>query len=85
MNHTVDFYTQGTGDALVDPDNYPDAIRQYLREERHLLQRHCKAFDTLIEAGCTAGHYADLAISAGKEYVGIDIAHQQDSRGEDVL
>lgn len=74
MNHTIDFYKQGTGDVLTYPENYPDAIKQYLAAEKQLLLQCLQRFECIVEAGCTTGYYTDVVLSVGKDYVGVDIA-----------
>jgi hypothetical protein len=80
MNRTIDFYKKGTGDTLTDPDNYPDAIKQYLTAEKDLLLRCLQQFEIVVEAGCTNGYYTNTILRAAKSYLGIDIAEHRIAR-----
>ena len=67
------FYGTEIGNRLVNEDNYPDSIINYLEQENRMLQSHMKGHDILIEVGCMEARNMETAIKNGKKYIGIDI------------
>lgn len=75
MEKTSEFYSNKGGDKLIDNENYPEAITNYLKEERRLYFQHLTQgnYDTLIEIGCMSARHLDIAIELNLNYIGIDI------------
>lgn len=67
------FYKDGSGDALVDPQNYPEGIKQFLEGEIILLDKSYQELDTLVEVGCMTGRWTKWAMDKGLNYIGLDI------------
>lgn len=67
------FYKNGLGDRLIDPSFFPHEIKQFLNDERKILDSLSSKIDLLIEVGCMEGRYLEWAIVQNKYYLGIDI------------
>lgn len=66
------FYANGHGDRFMDPTCYNLAIKEYLEEERRLVDAIGLSVDVLAEVGCMRGAYLDWAIKHQKSYIGVD-------------
>ncbi len=73
----MNFYHSDIAYKLTDPLSFTTDINTYLKQERELLLSLVGSFHTIIEAGCTRGHYTQLITSIEKDYIGIDIAARQ--------
>ena len=69
----MSFYGTKDGNKLVDENNYPDSIKEYLKKEKELLEKYLEDYDLLIEVGCMEGRNIDVALNMKKKYIGIDI------------
>lgn len=67
------FYGTDEGNKLINEDNYPKSIIDYLYKEREFLIEVLKEFEVLVEVGCMEGRNMDLSQELNKYYVGIDI------------
>jgi SAM-dependent methyltransferase len=75
---TERFYSVQGGDRLVDPNNYPDEIVEYLNKEADLIRTilHTGNYTTLFEVGCMNARNLSLAVEHGIHYFGIDIVER---------
>ncbi len=76
-----DFYANGQGDRLVDPECYPEEIKIFLEEELRQLVHLRESFDLLVEVGCMDGRHLTTAIEAGQSYLGLDPVSRYIARG----
>lgn len=67
------FYGSEDGDKLIDKRNYPLSIKNYLEEEKQILNNCIKNYDVLIEVGCMVARNIQIAILNKIKYIGIDI------------
>lgn len=67
------FYGTDNGNRLVDENNYPQSIKDYLEKERAILNKKVKKHDVIVEVGCMEARNMEVAIKNGKKYIGIDI------------
>jgi SAM-dependent methyltransferase len=74
------FFEHPSADRLMDRATLPQNIRQFLRQERLLLDSLAGSFDRLIEVGCMDGRHLEWACAHGRRYVGIDIAERHIKR-----
>lgn len=70
------FYDVDGGEKLINPNNYPDEITLFLKNERKIIldtiqSSHC--YDTLFEIGCMQARNIEISVLANVNYVGIDI------------
>lgn len=67
------FYGADVGNRLVDENNYPDSIKNYLEREKNILINSMGEHDIIIEVGCMEARNMEHAIKNNKKYIGIDI------------
>ena len=67
-------YQNVEGNQLLNSDNFPFEITNYLYMERNLISQIVNDYDVLIEIGCFDACYLPLAYANGKKYIGIDIS-----------
>ena len=79
------FYKNGLGDRLIDPSFYPPEIKQFLIDERKILDSLSSKIDLLIEVGCMQGRYLEWAILQNKYYLGIDIVLRYIKAGQKIV
>ncbi|MDD3645940.1 MAG: radical SAM protein [Candidatus Gracilibacteria bacterium] len=77
-NKVQDFYSNNGGELLVDDDNYPQEIKDFLVNERNvtidLLFRG--GYDLLFEVGCMNARNVNISLDLGIGYFGIDIVQR---------
>jgi hypothetical protein len=66
----------------MDPSCYNPAIKEYLEEERRLVDVIGYDVDVLAEVGCMRGAYLDWAIKHQKSYIGIDFMAEYIAYGQ---
>ena len=67
------FYGADDGNRLVDEKNYPDSIKNFLKNEKDILINNINEHDIIIEVGCMEARNMEYAIKNNKKYIGIDI------------
>lgn len=67
------FYGADDGNRLVDENNYPESIKEYLKIEKDILISNIQSHDVIIEVGCMEARNLEQAIKNNKKYIGIDI------------
>lgn len=67
------FYGSEDGNRLINENNYPLSIKNYLETEKQILNKCIKDYDVFIEVGCMVARNIQLAILNEKKYIGIDI------------
>jgi len=68
-------YLTGNGHELLNPHNWPKAVKQYLETQTEIFTAITKnKYKLILEIGCFDGTYLQWAKKFHKRYVGIDIA-----------
>ena len=78
------FYGTDDGNKLVDEENYPLSIKNYLAKEKQILIQNIKKHDVIIEVGCMEARNMETAIRNGKKYIGIDIVPEYISIAKEI-
>ncbi len=65
-------YEKGIGDSLLAPESYNYNIRNYLLEEKNILEQVLHNFDEVLELGCSNGRHARMVLDTDKRYTGVD-------------
>lgn len=85
MKNTLEFYSSGLGDNLIETSFYPKEVVSFLEKEKGIVKDLIKDFDLLFEVGCMEGRYLDVALSENKKYYGIDVVERYVKMGQEVL
>ncbi|MGH9371749.1 MAG: hypothetical protein ACRD15_09495 [Vicinamibacterales bacterium] len=67
------YFHSATADRLMEEENYPREIAEFLDGERGLLTELVSSVDLLIEAACNDGRYLTFAAQHGVRYLGVDL------------
>jgi len=67
------FYGGSLGNRLVNSCNYPNDIKEFLKEEESILIDSMKGCDIVIEVGCMEVRNLQCVVNNGKKYIGVDI------------
>lgn len=73
QNHQYGVYDSDWGVQILNPENYPLGVHEYLADERRYVESVADDYDVIIEAGCFSGTYMLWAAKYGKSYVGLDV------------
>lgn len=71
---STNIYEQDKGLALLDYQNYPEAIQEYMALEEAFLFKHLQGAKSLLEIGCGDGRYLKMLAPVVGEILGIDYA-----------
>lgn len=85
MKDTLEFYSSGLGDSLIEKSFYPKEIISFLEEEERIVKDMMRSFDLLFEVGCMEGRYLDVALGENKKYYGIDVVERYVKMGQEIL
>ena len=77
----MSFYGKGPGNKLIIESNYPNEIKNFLKEEERILTEVMKDFSVLIEVGCMYGRYMHYSILNHFDYFGVDPSMEYISEG----
>ncbi len=75
MNRVKKFYDLEGGENLVNANNYPLEIIDYLQDEKQVIIDNLRkrGYEGMLEIGCMEGRNLDVASKLGIKYIGIDI------------
>jgi SAM-dependent methyltransferase len=77
----VPFFAGRAAERLVAEGGRTPMIERYLAEDQAAVARLAADRRVLVDVGCSAGRYLDLAIELGIEYLGVDISSSLVARG----
>lgn len=66
-------YNTPNGCEILNPENFPTLVHDYLKRERELLEQFVVDYNVLIEGGCFDGTYLKWSYKRELKYVGVDI------------
>ncbi|MEB3182132.1 MAG: class I SAM-dependent methyltransferase [Nostocaceae cyanobacterium] len=69
---STNIYQQAKGLALIDHQNYPEGIKEYMALEEAFLLNNLQGAKSLLEVGCGDGRYLEMLASVVGEILGID-------------
>lgn len=67
-------YEQEKGLSLLNPQNYPEGIQEYMALEEAFLASNLREAKTVLEIGCGNGRYLEILAPIVGEILGIDYA-----------
>lgn len=69
------FYAKSSGKEIMNPENYPKEITEFLEDEKKLVIKNLSInnYDSLLEIGCAESVRAKEIVKQGYKYFGIDI------------
>jgi len=85
MTEIKGFYESGKGDRLIDPILFPEDIKEFLAQERKILETLIGSFSLLVEVGSMYGRYLKWAVENSKCYFGVDIIQRYIEAGRKVI
>ena len=66
-------YGAPNGCEILNPENFPTLVHDYLKREREFLEHQMINYDTLIEGGCFDGTYLKWSHKRELNYIGVDV------------
>lgn len=66
-------YETPLGCEILNADNYPEAVNQYLTREKEVLRDVIVQYDAIIEAGCFDGRFLRWSFNEKVRYIGVDV------------
>jgi hypothetical protein len=68
------FFADRAAEVLVGEEGTTPVIERYLAEDQAAVARLVAGRRALVDVGCSAGRYLDLAVTLDIDYLGIDIS-----------
>lgn len=85
MPSSLEFYKQGYGDRFIDSSYFTEEVREFIKEERKIIDSTRHTFSLLVEVGSMHGRYLDWAVSVNKMYIGLDIVTNYIQMGQEIV